>query len=280
LNVKFHHDAPVFRCGDQAVFERFCVKYGIGHADEGDTETVIDQVARAFSVIPYENLTKIIKSAGVLGPESALRGPDEVLSDHLRWGTGGTCFSLTAAVIAVFDRLGIEAQPLLADRHYGTDTHCGLVVLRNGRELLIDPGYLMFVPTPLPEATVTRIPLGYTTVELCPIDNGNRVELVTEVRGNRKLRLTYKRSPVNPETFVRAWRDSFTWEMMTYPVLTRCSAGQHLYLQGTSVAIRSNEKTVRSKLGPEEQMSFVETRMGISPYVMGKAREIINNGTD
>lgn len=259
---------------------RFCEKYGIGIDGSVTAEELVGQVARAFSAVPYENLTKIIKSEGVLSASSALRYPDEVLADHLRWGTGGTCFSLTAAVIAVFGRLGIEAQPLLADRHYGTDTHCGLVVPRDGRFLLIDPGYLMFVPTPLPAATVTRIPLGYTMVELCPVDNGNRVELVTVVRGNRKLRLTYKRNFVDAETFVRAWKDSFTWEMMTYPVLTRCTIGRHLYMQGRRVAVRYPEKTVRSKLDPGEQMAFIHSQMGVSPDVTVKAWEIIHHGTD
>ena len=271
------HDAPVFHCGDPAVVRRFCQRYGIdAHAPR---MTVIERVAQAFSSLPYENLTKIIKSDGVVGPRSAMRLPDEVLADHLRWGTGGTCFSLTAAVIAVYNALGIEAYPLLADRHYGIDTHCGLVVMHERRMLLVDPGYLLFIPTPFPTTAAVSVALGYTTIELRPLQGGQRIELATIVKGSRKVRLTYKRTIVDAETFVRAWIDSFTWEMMTYPVLTRCAAGEHLYLQGGALSVRTAEKTIRSRLGVKEQLDFIRNTMGISRDIIAQAWGVITHGT-
>jgi len=272
------HEASVFRCDDAGLLRRFFSRYGI--RQHLPPEQLIEKVAEVFSGIPYENLTKIIKSEGLLNPESALRYPREVLNDHLTWGTGGTCFSLTAALIAVYGALGIEAYPLLADRHYGIDTHCGLAVLHRKKLLLIDPGYLFFVPTPLPTLTVQRISLGYTTIELSPVDGGNRIELITEVRGNRKLRLTYKRAITDPETFIRAWKSSFTWEMMTYPVLTRCRAGEHHYLQGGRVAVRNEEKTVRSRLSPSEEIDYIGTRMGIDKEIVLNAWKVIGYGKD
>ncbi len=271
------HDAPVFRCTDRGVLNRFCQRYDI-QAD-APQQTVIDQVAQAFSAIPYENLTKIIKADGVIKPQSAMRLPDEVLADHLRWGCGGTCFSLTAAIIAVYDALGIEAHPLLADRHYGTDTHCGCVVVRERQMLLIDPGYLMFIPTPLPTAATVTIAMGYTTIELCPLDKGMRVELATVVKGSRKIRFIYKRPIADSEAFVRAWIDSFAWEMMTYPVLNRCTAGQHLYLQGSLLAVRSAEKTTRTILDTSEQIAFIGNTMGIASAIIQKAWGVIGHGT-
>ncbi|MBN1306507.1 MAG: hypothetical protein JXA18_01220 [Chitinispirillaceae bacterium] len=269
------HDAPVFRCTDRPVLQRFCRRYGI--ADDGPKRRVIDRVARAFSALPYENLTKIIKREGVVGSRSAMRLPDEVLTDHLRWGTGGTCFSLTAAIIAVYGALGIEARPLLADRHYGVDTHCGLIVPHGEQMLLVDPGYLLFVPTPLPSIAISSVALGYTTIELRPIEDG-RIELATVVKGSRKVRLTYKRKAVDAEAFVRAWIDSFTWEMMTYPVLNRCTAGEHFYLQGTLLSVRTAKKTVRTVLDPLERTAYIERSMGISRDIVLKAWGVINHG--
>jgi len=270
------HTAPIFRCEDRALLNRFFKRYGIQPGDE--PLAVIEQCARAFSALPYENLTKIIKSDGVLSPDSALRFPGEVLADHLKWGTGGTCFSLTAALIAVFNELGFNAQPLLADRHYGIDTHCGLVVMYGKQELLIDPGFLLFIPTPLPAVASTVIALDYTNIELYPLKEGDRVELATVVRENRKVRLTYKRSPVDAETFKRAWKDSFTWEMMTYPVLTRCSAGRHLYLQGSYASVRTSERTERFELEPAKQLAFIRDNMGVEGDVVLKAWEVIRHG--
>jgi len=271
------HTAPIFCCGNRDLTNRFFRKYRI---DRNDTSTaVIQACAGAFARIPYENLTKIIKSDTVVGPKSALRYPEEVLGDHLKWGTGGTCFSLTAALIAVFNELGIEAQPLLADRHYGPDTHCGLVVMQEKQALLIDPGFLLFVPTPLPYSTTNIIANGRTAIELNPVENGNRIELATVRSGNRKVRLTYKRSPVDAEAFEHAWVDSFTWEMMTYPVLTRTTAEEHLYMQGATATVRSSDKTVRTQLDKSEQITFIGKNMGIAPEVVLKAWEVIRHGT-
>ena len=271
------HKAPVFCCSDKEVLGRFFDRYSIDAA--APPAALIQTCARAFSNLPYENLTKIIKSDLVLNRASALRFPAEVLADHLHYGTGGTCFSLTAALIAVFNALGIEAQPLLADRHYGPDTHCGLAASHDGKQVLIDPGFLLFDPTPLPTSAVSIIHLGYATVELRPLDNGERIELSTTGNGSRKVRLVYRRSPVDAETFKRAWIDSFTWEMMTYPVLTRSVAGRHIYLQGASSMIRSSERTVRSKLQSSEQLDFIDRNLGISREVVLKAWEVIRHGT-
>jgi arylamine N-acetyltransferase len=274
--MKPFHIAPIFCCDDTELLDRFFKRYSITRNDE--PLTVMKQCAKAFSGIPYENLTKIIKSDRVLSANSALRFPAEVLADHLKWGTGGTCFSLTAALIAVFNALGFNAQPLLADRRYGPDTHCGLAVMHGKQMLLIDPGYLLFIPTPMPSIATSVMDLGHAAVELRPLEGGARIELTTIVRGNRKTRLTYKRSPVDAATFKRAWTDSFTWEMMTYPVLTRCIAGQHLYLRGASATIRTHEGTDRSELELSEQMAFITGNMGVAHEVVLRAWGVMRHG--
>ncbi|MEJ2111188.1 MAG: hypothetical protein P8Z37_15000, partial [Acidobacteriota bacterium] len=143
----------------------------------------------------------------------------------------------------------------------------------------IDPGFLLFKPTPLPTASISFVDLGHSEIELRPIDNGNRIELATASKDSRRLRLTYKRSPVDAAAFKRAWVDSFTWEMMTYPVLTRSTAGQHLYLQGSSAMVRTQGKTMRSKLEAPQQLAFIEKNMGISRRIILKAWEVTHHGT-
>ncbi|MCX7726626.1 MAG: hypothetical protein N2053_07230 [Chitinispirillaceae bacterium] len=272
----FTHDAKIFSINDRVTFELFLKKYGI--KKEAPFDDKIRQVGKAFSCLPYENLTKIIKAGTLLNPRSAMRLPDEVLSDHLKWGCGGTCFSLTAAAIAVLGALGIEAHPILADRHYGPDTHCGLVIIKGKTWLLLDPGYLLFIPVSLPETESVYINTSHNTIELKPINEGKRIELTTIVKGNRKLRLTYKRDIVSPERFEKAWITSFTWEMMTYPVLTRYTADQHIYIQGNMASIRSSAKTTKVNLDPYDQFTFIKDKMGISEEIIKKALEILHYG--
>ena len=143
------HDAPWLRFSDPATAYAFFGRFGV--SCECCPALVLRRVTEAFNRVPYENLTKILKADSVLSAASAMRCPDEVIGDFLRWGTGGTCFSLTAALIALLDVAGIDAWPILADRHYGVDTHCGILIAPQGANmLLLDPGYLLFAPIPVP----------------------------------------------------------------------------------------------------------------------------------
>jgi arylamine N-acetyltransferase len=272
----FSHDAPFLTITDRAILEKFLACHNIDCSV--DKTLLMHNIADAFSKIPYENLTKILKSDGVINVRSAMRYPDELIGDYLRWGTGGTCFSLTAAIIAVYNACGIEAHPVLADRHYGVDTHCGLILVTAAGVHLLDPGYLLFIPTLLPSLSKSSVNTGYNTIELVPLPGGEKLELYTVVKGNRKLRLVYKTAPVSAERFEKAWETSFKWEMMTYPVLTRVSAGQHQYIQGNKLAIRTDEKTHRMELTTENEVDYIANNLGINREIVKKAFGVINNG--
>jgi arylamine N-acetyltransferase len=270
------NDAPWLRITDRSIFHRFCARHGIDSS--ADKNILIGAVAEAFARIPFENLTKIIKADSVISASSAMRYPDEVLGDWLRFGAGGTCFALTAATIAVYDALGIETHPILADRHYGPDTHSGLLIADAQGLLLLDPGYLVFAPTPLPLSGPVELRTGFNTIELVPANAGTRVELYTRVRGNRKLRLTFKVRPVDAVTFARAWQDSFGFEMMSYPVMTRRVAGEHHYFQGDTLAVRDAARTRRTRCTDLEIFDYLTRSAGIDRSIVGRVLEIVRNG--
>ena len=165
-------------------------------ATEGDSRQQLAALAQAFSSLPYENLTKIVKNAESSSPASARRGPHEVLQDFRRWRSGGTCFSLTAALLHLVRSLGLPGEPILADRRYGVDTHCALLVWLDDRPHLLDPGYLIVEPVPL-DATANDlvVPTRFNQLHLMP-GEADRIELHTAEQGNRRYRLTYKTSPV------------------------------------------------------------------------------------
>ncbi|GAK50866.1 hypothetical protein U14_02107 [Candidatus Moduliflexus flocculans] len=268
------HTDPHFVMTDQATLAAFFRHAGIDVAQESRA-TIINKLCAAFANMPYENLTKIIKSDAVISAGSAKRLPNEVIRDYLEYGTGGTCFSLTAAFIALFNACGIEAHPILADRHYGVDTHCALVFPQNAGLLLLDPGYLIHHPIPLPTLAPQTVTHGFNTLELVPQDAGQKVELFTIVNTSRKSRLTYKVSPVDGPTFGRAWERSFAWEMMTYPVLTKQSHGVQQYLQGNLLRIRDNTRTTKHQLTPDQEYDFISRTLGIHPAIIKQAFSIV-----
>ena len=144
---------------------------------------MVESVAAAFSSLPYENLTKILKHDREGGV--ARRGPEEVIRDHIRLGSGGTCFSLTAALLHVLRALGLRAEPILADRHYGENTHCALLVWLDGEPHLLDPGYLILKPLALPgnEELEQVVPTAFNELLLRHREQGSKIELHTRQQG-------------------------------------------------------------------------------------------------
>ncbi|HSA33060.1 MAG TPA: arylamine N-acetyltransferase [bacterium] len=267
------HDDPLFTVRDDRELASF-----LGVPDISTlVSSPVDLICEAFSRLPYENLTKVIKRSDVIAPSSAQRLPDEVIADHLRYGTGGTCFSLTAALIAVLSRFGVAAWPVLADRRYGTDTHCAVLLTLNGTPHLVDPGYLIHRPVALPDDAARRYENRFNTVELAPA-GPQRVDLFTLSGADRRYRLTYKTVAVDGAAFAAAWQRSFAWEMMTYPVLTRVTAAAHCYLQGTELRVRENDRTSRVRFDEELSGEFIARHIGIDPAIVKRAFGVWGHG--
>jgi arylamine N-acetyltransferase len=252
----------------------FLAHFGI--RPDGPPEAVLESVARAFARIPYENLTKLLKLAAEGSPERARRWPAEVVADHVALGAGGTCFSLPAALLHILRSLGFEAQPLLADRRYGPDTHCALAVNLNGAPHLIDPGYLIARPVPLGSLRgELRIPTGFNETVLAPTAGGSRIDLRTAQNGRTTYRLTFKVDPADPGAFLRAWDASFGWDMMRYPVITRAAAGRQLYLQGRRFQVREGGASSAAEVPADELPELIRSRFGLDAGLAARALEAL-----
>jgi arylamine N-acetyltransferase len=258
---------------DATVLATFLDAYHIDAS--ASTFEVLGQVAAAFSRLPYENLTKIIKHASAGSLAEARRPPAEVIADHVRLGTGGTCFALTSTLLHLVRALGHRAEPILADRRYGADTHCALLVWLDGRPHLLDPGYLIVRPLPLPELGELRVPTAFNEVLLAARDGGKRIDLSTRQQGQQTYRLTFKAEPADVGTFLRAWDASFAWDMMRYPVLSRVVADRQLYVQQNRLQVRSPASVERTELDPDELASTIARAFGIAPAVAARALEIL-----
>ncbi len=249
------------------------------HAETELVEGTLDKICAAFAAVPFENLTKIIKNSVTTTSEKKKRLPGEVLREFLSFGTGGTCFSLNAAFISVLRIYGYEAYPLLCDRYYGPDTHCAVLLIRDGSQFVVDPGYLMYQPVRIPTHVTVTIPNGFNDLVLEPKPCRNRVDLFTIMNNQKKHRLTYKIKIVDDSTFLRAWEDSFKFDMITYPVLTYCRNGTHLYLQGNVLRIRTADSINKEILEPEKLHDFIVNQSGIHGEVFERAFGAIPHGT-
>src|SRR5690606_8790820 len=82
--------------------------------------------------------------------ESMLSFSASWLEEHARTGLGGTCFAMTHWLKLRLEALGFSCAYLMADKRIEPNIHCGLVLWHEQREWLLDPGYLIFEPLPLP----------------------------------------------------------------------------------------------------------------------------------
>ncbi len=275
---------PLRHPEDRELLVRFRSLCGL--SSEGDPRQQLGLLARAFSQLPYENLTKIIKGAQSDSVPAARRGPAEVLHDFQQWGAGGTCFSLTATLLHLVRSLGLEAEPILADRRYGADTHCALIVWLDGLPHLLDPGYLLVDPLPLevglshPQNSAGRvITTRFNQLQLIP-SGSDRLELHTIQQGSRRHRLTFKTSPVDAAQFRRAWDASFDWDMMHYPLLTKVTDDQQLYLRAGHLQKRTQTAVEREEIPETLLVRRVAQEFRIHPDIIRRALDVLRRGGD
>lgn len=241
-------------------------------------QQLLSAVMSAFASMPYENITKIIKRAECGTAEKARRYPDEVIRDHISWGTGGTCFSLTSALMALVQNMGWEAEYILADRNYGQDTHCALLVWMDGSPHLLDPGFLIVNPIPFNSSGQQEIETGFNRLVLTPERERDKISLSTIQNNSKKYRLTYKTSPVDAGEFYKAWDSSFDWEMMQYPLLTRTAGPEQLYLRRTRLQISRDGLVNARAIKRDDLVSSISSEFHIDAQIVARAISILKSG--
>ena len=236
---------PLEKPADEIVLNRYLSFLGINKNQS--PLKILETVIYSFSRLPYENLTKIIKDDEESSHAKARRLPNEVIEDHMQFGAGGTCFSLTASLLHLIRALGWRAEPILGDRRYGENTHCALMVWVEDRPCLIDPGYLLLTPVEIPAKNPMLVKNLFNTVKLIPKD-GDKVDLYTLENKKEVYRLTFKANPADTAEFLKAWDSSFEWDMMNYPLLTRILNNEQIYLRGERLQFRSSVNIRKQEL--------------------------------
>lgn len=223
------------------VMDRFRQRYGVVR-DIADLHK-LQQVSLAYAHLPYENVTKILKEARSAGSGMKLRPPGEVLEDHLRWGTGGTCFSLCNTLRELLRQSRFDCWIAMGDMHYGENIHCAVVVRLGEDRYLLDPGYLLHDPVALPggrggppSPNQPRVGLEIrhqtrmNTILLRSEEEGI-VSLYTLESGQLKWRYRLRIGEVPEEEFIRHWIRSFSLNTMENVMLSRLDVSGRLYFR-------------------------------------------------
>ena len=256
-----------------------------------------------LSVLPYENLSKIIASAeegGIgRGPQSPGRAARERamvrasgwLEKTRATGVGGTCFSLTWWLALRLKELGLPSAFLMGDKGRVRNVHCALRCDWQGRAYLLDPGYMLFDPLPLPEAGLSSTAwISPNEIRIEDLPASQVWRLWSGPRGRPKPRFDFRRAAVSEEEFLRHWDASFDLPMMGYPVLNRVRDGVQYYLQKRSLLVRGPERGRAGdsragaggglrKLARAELMEVLGVTFGIPEGLAGQALDIVTRKT-
>jgi len=256
-------------------------RYGVLHP--GSDLSRLTELLRSFSLLPYENLSKILAWSG--GQQrDALRLPLRVMEDHLRFGTGGTCFSLTELLRHLVCAAGFSCHPVMAHMRHGPDIHCALRVDAGGEAWLVDPGYLVKQPLCLSASPVDLRgaqpgqPLVVRAGTLGPIPEGvprGDFDLFTlEPEGPRWRYRFSDRAPTHEE-FLGHWQRSFHQPAMRSLLVThRSEEGRLLYLHNHKLrAIDPEHKTTRNVRADLERS--VHDLFGIDPEITRRALSLL-----
>lgn len=185
-----------------------------------------------FARFPYENLSKIIRYHRYFDEPVRIRLPDAVLEEYRKFGTGGTCFSLTFFFYTLLTQSGFVCYPVLADMPWGENVHCAVVVILDRQPFLVDPGYLLHRPLEISQDKPKLYKSPVSGVEL--IGKGNDVfELYTFTKTQTKWRYRFKNVPASMDTFLKYWLESFKWNSMHGLCLTKVEKNRMVYIHKT-----------------------------------------------
>lgn len=220
-------------------------------------------LALGFSAFPYENISKIIKSAAAGVPGDSIRLPSEVVVDHFERNFGGTCFSLTFLVERVLAAFGFDCYKVMADMRSGANVHCLVIVYEGGSKYMVDPGYALYEVIELPcggnppepdstwsverPAETRTVEFPHAVVEV--VRTGpDRYSLWTTDATGRKWRYKFRDAPVEDGDFEKYWISSFTKPTLNNICLTMMTPRGHIYLRKDFFKFTSRTTVSKRKL--------------------------------
>ncbi|MGH7490932.1 MAG: arylamine N-acetyltransferase [bacterium] len=213
----------------QPGIQRFLASFAL--SPERPSLQALQKIIAAFSHLPYENLSKIIKFNQYQENQLArLRLPEEVIEDHLRLHTGGTCFSLTFFLQCILLHRGFSCYIVMGDMKAGRNVHCALIVTLDEIKYLVDPGYVLHRPMALDPARPRLYHTELNGVELRCDPRLPAYDLYTFTRADMKWRYRLQDRATPEDEFLSHWQASFHRNSMHGLCLTRVHEHELIFI--------------------------------------------------
>jgi len=261
-----------------ASFEKETLSFLEAFRYEGPRTSIehIAAVARFFSRLPYENLSKILKKASTRG-DARLRFPDEVNHDHERFHLGGTCFSLTYFLCGIYTILGYQAEPVIAHLNWGENTHSAIAIQHDGNRYLVDPGYMIFSPLPLRKTHAQSRLSAETGLSLRFDPEHDEYAVYTFRKRQFVRRYRFNDKQISWDKFAEHWRASFDLPGMDSLTFNRVEGSEMIFVQNDFIKITSPQ-SVQKLREMDSAEKLIRDRFGIPLEKLEEARSILKKG--
>ena len=261
------------------------------------------RLGEAFQQMPYENLTKLVRCHSISDVEARIRLPQLLYEEFLRFGTGGTCFSMTYFMQTILRSCGFETYPIMADRPLAPNTHCLSVILIEGNKYILDPGFMINRPllltqqpkkyilehnniiigekgtVPIPEHQMkyfvelksdNTLPFETTDEEI------SEYTMATFLGDKLDIRYFMKDKLISEEQFLKFWLDSFSWSGLNSVSITQITDGGYIYARNNFLRTTTSKGRKQERVKNELELTLGKT-FGIDMRIIRHAFEVLND---
>jgi arylamine N-acetyltransferase len=235
----------------------------------------LEQILSFYARLPYENISKIITlSDDFLSPDH-IRLPGQIITDHIRYHLGGTCFSLTFFLQTILVKHDFTCYPITAHMRNRPNEHCALVVNLEKKKYLIDPGYLLTRPMEIDPDKPRLYQSPFTGVELTFDSGEERYHLYTFDRQQVKWRYCFEDRPLSAEDFLKYWQLSFYKGTMHGICLVQIRRDGLTYLHNDFLQVSTIDGKKKQRVGSDYQ-TVVKDIFDIAPEMVEQAKTAIS----
>lgn len=228
----------------------------------------ITDVLMDLSDIPYENISKILRLP--LERAKRPRSPESILSEYLKYGRGGTCFSLNYVVIQALRSHGTDAWPVSVSTGRNTFPHYAILFTYHDKQYLIDPGYLLYSPLLLKERGADYGTNGVLDYELSM--NDGSFSLYSIDSKDRKKRYSFYANRIEDRVFIHHWIRSFDY--ITALVASKIVDNSILYINDDYVRF-TDAHTVQKCYDKEKADQYLTKYFGFTREEITSARDMV-----
>jgi len=238
----------------------------------------LNEILSHFLKLPYENISKIIKSENYRRIEDKIRLPEEIISAHIENHLGGTCYSLTFFLNTILTANGFECYPITAHMKNRKNVHTALIVLIDKNKFLVDSGYLFNKPIPINRFSNGFQKVAHTNVFSFFQKQDSCYHIYTFNFSGKKWRYCFRDEPLSYHDFFRFWQESFSPKALNGICLNLLQDDKMIYFQNNYLQITS-QKEKKKRIINDNYDEIVKNIFGISPEFVEQSGMIISKRT-